>query len=924
MGGDILRTEKKPTTRSHFSVSQMLRFAFTFCLALVLAAGAMSAQTKKLDSLQALVKTAKDDTTKVRLLCRIADEQRGELALSRKTAEEAYALAMRLGDKSGAAWAKNQVAAAYIAQSSYTEAQRAAEEALVLASAAGNKRQEAEAYNTMGVVQWRQGNYDAALDFHFKSLALAEETSNKAGLASAQFDLGNVYGDMGRIASSLEYFGKALALYQELRDKRGTASVINSIGDIYLQQGKYDSALVYFRRGLSIATELKDKNHMKSFLLNIGESNLRLGRFGESHAALEEGLALASAIDAKDWVVFGLHLFSQLSAARGNYADAVRYGTQAIALADSIGTRPDKRDALKALSEAYAGKGEGLKALDVYKDYIALRDSILNDENTKRAAYRETKYAADKKDKEILLLKKDAENQALVRNSMAGGLALVGALVGVLVFSNNRRKKANALLQSQATQIQLANTELSEKNIQISASRERLEIMSEVGRSLTASLAVETIITNLYQRVSEVMDAMVFGIGIVRPEKGVIEYKLAMDKSERLPPYERDLADTNQFPVWSINNQQSVFINDVDAEGMNYIPSFRETINSPRLSDSYQTVGLMKDDSHVDTNEYSKSLLYVPLLLEGRTIGVLSAQSYERNAYSRDDLETLKTLANYAAIAIANAESTEEIVRQKAIVEEFNRNIQDSIRYAKRIQDAMLPSTETLNRLLPHHFIFFRPKDVVSGDFYWCKQVRGLVFVAAVDCTGHGVPGAFMSLIGNSLLNDISSRLLDLHPDLILNELHRELQTVLRQKETNNDDGMDLCLCMIDLDTRIVEFSGAMNPLYAVVAGELREFKGTAEELGGHEERSPVYARHTLDLSDVPEGATMLYLTTDGYKDQYNDVQQRFMPKRLRPLLAEIAGKPLEEQPRLLGEAIDAHRGGMFQVDDMLVVGVRL
>ncbi|TAE23141.1 MAG: GAF domain-containing protein [Candidatus Kapaibacterium sp.] len=462
-------------------------------------------------------------------------------------------------------------------------------------------------------------------------------------------------------------------------------------------------------------------------------------------------------------------------------------------------------------------------------------------------------------------------------------------------------------VQEQAREIQLANTQLSEKNAEITVSRERLEVMSEVGRSLTASLAVETIITNLYNRVAEVMDATVFGIGIIRAVKGVIEYKLAMDKGERFPPYERDLHDTNQFPVWSIREQKPVFINDVDVEGMNYIPSFREKVNVVRV-----------------TGDYAKSLLYVPLLLEGAPIGVLSVQSYERNAYSETDLDTLQTLANYAAIAIANAESTEEIIRQKAIVEEFNRNIQDSIRYAKRIQDAMLPSTETLNRLLPEHFIFFRPKDVVSGDFYWCRHVQGLVFVAAVDCTGHGVPGAFMSLIGNSLLNDITQRLLDPHPDLILNELHHELQTVLRQKETNNDDGMDMCLCMIDLDSRIVEFSGAMNPLYAIVAGELREFKGTPEELGGREERNPVYQRHSLDVSNVPQGATMLYLTTDGYKDQYNAEKQRFMPKRLRPLLTEIAGKPLQEQPRLLGAAIDAHKGDVMQVDDMLVLGVRL
>jgi ligand-binding sensor domain-containing protein/serine phosphatase RsbU (regulator of sigma subunit) len=463
-------------------------------------------------------------------------------------------------------------------------------------------------------------------------------------------------------------------------------------------------------------------------------------------------------------------------------------------------------------------------------------------------------------------------------------------------------------VQEQAKEIQLANTQLSEKNAEITASRERLEVMSEVGRSLTASLAVETIITNLYNRVSEVMDATVFGIGVIRAEKGVIENKLVMDSGERLPVYERDMSDKNQFAVWCIDNVQSIFINDVDVEGTRYIPSFREKIN----------LGSGKEEA------YPKSMLYVPLLLQGNAVGIISAQSYSRNAYSQGDLETLQTLANYAAIAIANAESTEEIVRQKAIVEEFNRNIRDSIRYAKRIQDAMLPSEETLNRLLPEHFIFFRPKDVVSGDFYWCKEAQGKVFVAAVDCTGHGVPGAFMSLIGNSLLNDIVQRLPEPHPDLVLNELHYDLQRVLRQKETNNNDGMDICLCMIDLKARRVEFAGANSPLYAVVQGELKEYKGTKEELGGGEDRHPIYERYELDLSGVPAGATTLYLMSDGYKDQYDMKVQRFMPKRLRPLLQEIGLLPLQEQARTLGETIDRHRGAMFQVDDMLIVGVRV
>jgi class 3 adenylate cyclase len=254
---------------------------------------------------------------------------------------------------------------------------------------------------------------------------------------------------------------------------------ITNIGNNYLDQGQHDSALVYCRRAMVIDTELEDKSGLAIDLLNIGESSLRLGRFNEAQLALQEGLQLCKELDAKGSLALALRHFSELSSARRNFAEAVRFGTQAVLLADSINSRRVKRDALKALSEAYAGMSGNTaaltKSLQFYKDYITLRDSLVNEETTKKAASREAKYAADKKDAEIKLLKKDAENQTLVRNSLLGGLSFVGVLVFVLVRSNNSRKKANTLLEGQAAQIQLANTELSEKNAVIELERKELE-----------------------------------------------------------------------------------------------------------------------------------------------------------------------------------------------------------------------------------------------------------------------------------------------------------------------------------------------------------------------------------------------------------------------------------------------------------------
>jgi len=854
------------------------RIIIAACLGLMMCIGTKTlyAQTKTLDSLNNALKTAKEDTNKLRLLCNIVEQLSSDnLSLSTNYSLQAKSLAEKFGNQSLLASTLYQLGNIYYRRGAYVSAVELCAQALAISQTIGDKALEAKALNRMGTVYRRQREYKKAILF----------------------------------------LDSAKNIHTRLGDKRGISAGFINLGDVTKNLHQDSLALKYYSSALEIDRQLKDTADIAYSLANVGGMLRRLKNYSLAEKVLKESLTLAEKIQSKSSIHNALDELSLLAEGQKKYHEAIKYSTRDFLMCQQRGSRSHMAQAAEGLATCYAA----LKQFDsAYKYQVIIRginDSLFTNDISRKIYEAEFKGDLEKKKTEIELLKTTQEKQTLFRNALLGGLLLVSTLVVVLLYSNNQRKKANkrrimanVLLQEQAAEIQRTNTELQQKNIEITASRERLEVMSEVGRSLTASLAVETIITNLYNRVAEVMDATVFGIGIIRTEKGVIEYRLALDKGERFPSYDRDLGDANQFPVWSIREQKPVFINDVDVEGEKYIPAFIESIKVHAKN----------------VEDYPKSLLYVPLLLEGASIGVLSVQSYKRHAYSQADLETLQTLANYAAIAIANAESTEEIIRQKAIVEEFNRNIQDSIRYAKRIQDAMLPSTETLNRLLPEHFIFFRPKDVVSGDFYWCKEVQGKVFAAAVDCTGHGVPGAFMSLIGNALLNDITQRLPEPHPDVILNELHRELQTVLRQKETNNDDGMDMCLCMIDKQTRIIEFAGAMNPLYAVVQGELREFKGTPEELGGREERNPVYARHVLDVSAVPKGATMLYLTTDGYKDQYNDAHQRFMPKRLRPLLQSIAAKPLEEQPKLLGEAIDAHRGEMFQVDDMLVLGVRL
>jgi ligand-binding sensor domain-containing protein/serine phosphatase RsbU (regulator of sigma subunit) len=462
-------------------------------------------------------------------------------------------------------------------------------------------------------------------------------------------------------------------------------------------------------------------------------------------------------------------------------------------------------------------------------------------------------------------------------------------------------------VRRQAKEIERANGELKEKN-------ERLSVVSKIGRELTSSLTMETIVTTVYQRLYEVMDATIFGVGLYRPWKETIEYNMSIDKGIRLPFYERDMNDKNQFPVWCIENAKEIFILDVDKEATKYIPDFRKTINPLQ--------GLTPE---ID-EDYAKSLIFMPLSVRGEAIGALSVQSYKRHAYTQNHLEIVRTLASYVAIAISNAEQFEELQRKQRIITEFNKHITDSINYAKRIQTAMLPTEDLIGRSLSDYFILFKPRDVVSGDFYWYCDKGEQIYIAAVDCTGHGVPGAFMSLIGNSLLNEAVNAHGAPAPGTLLSELHKGVQRSLRQTETNNRDGMDITLCMIDKERRVVEYAGAMNSLYVMKNQELMELKADKKPIGGTETDERIFMNHTIDLSDTPPGQTMLYLTSDGFKDQFGGEKgKKFSSKRFVETLRQIYMLPAAEQRQKLDEIMTEWMGTKHkQIDDMLVIGVRI
>jgi serine phosphatase RsbU (regulator of sigma subunit) len=236
----------------------------------------------------------------------------------------------------------------------------------------------------------------------------------------------------------------------------------------------------------------------------------------------------------------------------------------------------------------------------------------------------------------------------------------------------------------------------------------------------------------------------------------------------------------------------------------------------------------------------------------------------------------------------------------------------------------MLNKKEDLPKLFDDAFILFKPRDIVSGDFYWFSEYHNKIVVTAADCTGHGVPGAFMSMIGNELLNKIIKTFGITSPDLILQELHRGIKNALHQNDTLNRDGMDIALFVVDKKQKIMEFAGAKNPLVYIQNNELVQLKADKNAIGGLERiegEEAMFSKIEVAL-DVP---TWVYVFSDGYQDQFGGPDDRkFMIRRMKELMLEIHQKPMSEQHNILDHTVEDWMKDTVQIDDILVIGVKI
>mgnify|MGYP001279912091 FL=1 len=251
------------------------------------------------------------------------------------------------------------------------------------------------------------------------------------------------------------------------------------------------------------------------------------------------------------------------------------------------------------------------------------------------------------------------------------------------------------------------------------------------------------------------------------------------------------------------------------------------------------------------------------------------------------------------------------------------KQITDSIEYASRIQRAILPPVEYIKTVVPEHFILYKPRDIVSGDFYWITHKEDKIIVAAVDCTGHGVPGAFMSMLGFAFLNEIVNKEKELKANQILNQLRTYVKDSLHQtgKENEAKDGMDIALCIIDPVKLNIQFAGAYNPLYLIRKNKLETIRADRMPIGIHIVEKESFTNHVVEVNK----GDIIYIFTDGYIDQFGGAKsQKFKMAPFQDLLVTIKDKPMEDQKKLLDERFESWKGTNSQIDDVLVMGIKI
>ena len=656
--------------------------------------------------------------------------------------------------------------------------------------------------------------------------------------------------------------------------KRDIATSYNNQGNVFYYESDYEKCLAYYGKALKLYEDIDDKRGIANCVNNQGLIYYTEGNYTKALDLYSKALAVRKLINDKPGTASSYNNLALVMERQGNYPACLEYHFKSLAIFEELKDNYGLANILSNIGAIYSNQNNNEKALEYYLKALKIQLEIGNKHG----------LANIYNNLGIIYLGKGEFEKALENNNK--GLDLrkeIGDDYGIAVSLTN----AGSIYFSKGNYESALKENLAS-----------LEIRERILDSLGIALSFNAV-GNSYFRLNNTEKAIEFCA------KGL---KLAKKLGERSA-----IEDANKN------------LSEIYASIKQYEKAYGYFKDYLTLRDSLLNDESTKESVRAEMNyEFTKKEATEKAEQEKReTIAAVETHKQKLILWG---VSGILFLVFVFAIFVYRSylqkqKSHKEISQQKHIIEEKQKEILDSIQYAQRIQRAMLTSDTYFKSHLKNYFTLYKPKDIVSGDFYWAVEHKDKFYIVTGDCTGHGVPGAFMSLINISILNEIINEREITRPDLILNEARTSIIKALNTgTNTESKDGMDCVLCCFDFKTRTLEYASANNSFYILRNKELITCKADKMHVGMGERKDPfTYAKVQLQENDI------VYTFTDGYADQFGgDKGKKFKSKQQEELLLSICELPMEEQKEVLGQKFDAWKGKLEQVDDVLVIGIKI
>jgi PAS domain S-box-containing protein len=770
--------------------------------------------------------------------------------------------------------ALNLIGKTYLITAKYDSAQNVFQKELEIAQTIKNQKEIGLALHSIGNSYLYQENKEEALKFYQKALSVREKIQDTSGISASVNNIGKIYYDLKNYDFALIYFEKSLKYDELLNDRESLGASYNNVGLIYIEKKDYEKALYYLNHSKNIRLDIGDNEGTYGSLNNIGLVYSRQQKYNEALENYSKSYQLSHEA-GNEWDETNTLLnISVIYIRTKHYSEAVINMNKGYEIAKRKNFKQLLRDYNQYFAEYYETVGDYKKANENLNLYILYKDSIINEELQNQILDMQTKYETAQKEKDILrknleLKEKNSkiESQKYFLWTAVFVFILISGFLISIYKQFREKKRANILLENQNTEIKLKNAEIINQKEEISAQAEQLELINFELEKLSV---------------------------------------VARETDNAIVIFDRN------FEIEWVNN---AFTKIYGYSKQEFIEKFGASILAASSNSGVKDMihQCISDKKSVFYNSANKTRKGKDIWLQTTLTPIFGLNG-----------DFLKLISIETDVTnMKNAEI--HITRQ-------NEMIKSSIRYAKTIQNAILPPKENLDKLF-ENFLIYRPKDIVSGDFYWISKVKNneseKTIVAVVDCTGHGVPGALMSMAGVQLLNEIVKTDNIVSPCKILENLDIKVKATLHQYNDESNEGMDVCLCCIEKipENQIqIQYCGAKRPLiYNKKTNEkINVLPGIRRGIGGPRKRNedilPLFVNSELILTK----GDIIYLSSDGLTDQNNSHREKFGHQRLIEALQYSKDTSFLENEKYLHQIFDEFSENQEQRDDITLLAIKL